>query len=117
MIKNLKRAKNFVEFTRCYRPSHARLLIDQVIGRNRNLRAEYTDKDHLYAAAAWLERAQDATQDGGVSGRYRLDSGWSSSYPETTGYIVPTFLKLSGEFREPRYHHRRLSQIVPKTGI
>lgn len=43
---------------------------------------------------AWLGRAQDnsTTQDGGVAGHYSLINGWSASYPETTGYIVPTML-------------------------
>ena len=45
-------------------------------------------------AVAWIGRAQDnsATHDGGVARHYSLVSGWSSSYPETTGYIVPTLL-------------------------
>ena len=59
-----------------------------------HVRLLYSDEDHLLAAAAWLERAQDATRDGGVSGRYKLATGWTSSYPETTGYIIPTFLDL-----------------------
>ncbi len=43
---------------------------------------------------AWLGRAQDCSTsaDGGVARNYSLLHGWSSSYPETTGYIVPTFL-------------------------
>jgi hypothetical protein len=43
---------------------------------------------------AWLARAQDnsTTRDGGVARDYSLISGWSSSYPETTGYIVPTLI-------------------------
>jgi hypothetical protein len=42
----------------------------------------------------WLERAQDgsATADGGVARHYSAISGWAASYPETTGYIVPTML-------------------------
>ena len=42
---------------------------------------------------AWLCQAQDnsASKDGGVA-NYSLFSGWSTSYPETTGYIVPTML-------------------------
>jgi len=46
------------------------------------------------AALAWLCRAQDlsATADGGVARDFSLRTGWASSYPETTGYIVPTFL-------------------------
>jgi folate-dependent phosphoribosylglycinamide formyltransferase PurN len=49
----------------------------------------------LRAAAQWLAAAQDSQSDGGVAGRYQLNRGWTSSYPETTGYIVPTFLALS----------------------
>src|SRR6266508_5677309 len=42
----------------------------------------------------WLCRAQDMSQgrDGGVSGFYRLGSGWAASYPETTGYIICSFI-------------------------
>lgn len=43
---------------------------------------------------AWLGRAQDcsASADGGIARHYSLLSGWGTSYPETTGYIVPTLL-------------------------
>ena len=43
---------------------------------------------------AWLMRAQQnsATNDGGVARHYGVMDGWSPSYPETTGYIVPTML-------------------------
>lgn len=55
--------------------------------------------DHLQAAMAWLALAQDQTGNGGVSAGFgRL--GWLPDYPETTGYIIPTFLdyfRLSGE--------------------
>jgi hypothetical protein len=46
------------------------------------------------AAIDWLLRAQDrsVSQDGGVARHFSLLTGWSSSYPETTGYIVPTLL-------------------------
>lgn len=46
------------------------------------------------AAAAWLVRAQENSQskDGGVARHFSLVGGWGSSYPETTGYIVPTLL-------------------------
>lgn len=45
-------------------------------------------------AIGWLCRAQDrsASHDGGVARHFSLIHGWSSSYPETTGYIIPTFL-------------------------
>ncbi len=50
---------------------------------------------HLDAAIGWLRRAQDVTGDGGVSWGYHLRRGWSPSYPETTGYLIPTFLELA----------------------
>jgi hypothetical protein len=91
---------------RVWKPVHARLLWFQVAGRNRNRTAGFTDHDHLVAAAHWLGRAQDASLDGGVCGRFRLGSGWSSSYPETTGYIIPTFLALARELGDNRFAER-----------
>ncbi|MFN0303240.1 MAG: prenyltransferase/squalene oxidase repeat-containing protein [Burkholderiales bacterium] len=42
----------------------------------------------------WLYRAQDESksQDGGVARDYSLINGWATSYPETTGYIIPTLI-------------------------
>lgn len=42
----------------------------------------------------WLCRAQEhsRSQDGGVAHSFSLLSGWSTSYPETTGYVVPTLI-------------------------
>lgn len=55
------------------------------------------DGIHLEAALEWLCRAQDASGDGGVARSYSLvysrtfrQKGWTPSYPETTGYIIPT---------------------------
>ena len=45
----------------------------------------------LNKAIAWLCKAQDSTNDGGVSEGYHLYHGWLPSYPETTGYIIETF--------------------------
>ena len=48
----------------------------------------------ILQALGWMERAQDysSSADGGVARHYSLSSGWSASYPETTGYIVPTLI-------------------------
>src|SRR4051812_1350516 len=52
-----------------------------------------TASRRLQAALGWLARAQDAHPgDRGVSASYHLAFGWRPSYPETTGYIVNTFL-------------------------
>jgi hypothetical protein len=44
-------------------------------------------------AVEWLMAAQRATPDDGVAQMYdALQRGWGASYPETTGYIIPTLL-------------------------
>ena len=62
----------------------------------------------LQAAYDWLCAAQDATGDGGVAGCYNLATGWSASYPETTGYIIPTFLHYAAAKRVPSARDRAL---------
>jgi len=47
---------------------------------------------HLNHAIAWIKNAQDANSDGGVAAYYDLFSGWGPSYPEVTGYLIPTLL-------------------------
>ena len=69
-------------------------------GWRERLRGYGDDPDHephLVAAIEWLIRAQDATPDDGVSRAFSLawhpyfgGRGWQPSYPETTGYIIPT---------------------------
>lgn len=51
------------------------------------------------AMTEWLCRAQDHSMsaDGGFARHYSLIDGWASSYPETTGYIVPTLFALAKE--------------------
>lgn len=63
-------------------------------------------------AIGWMGRAQDRSRsaDGGVARHYSLVSGWATSYPETTGYIVPTMIEAarwSGR-DEPRERARRM---------
>ena len=45
-------------------------------------------------AIAWITRAQNCSKsrDGGVAYVYSLIDDWGSSYPETTGYTIPTIL-------------------------
>jgi folate-dependent phosphoribosylglycinamide formyltransferase PurN len=102
MLVELKRAVR-------YRPwvsGHAVLLLNQEFDRECKARQGFSDEDHLRAAAHWLAAAQDSQSDGGIAGRYQLDRGWTSSYPETTGYIVPTFLALSGVLPESGFRER-----------
>jgi hypothetical protein len=46
-------------------------------------------------------RAQDATDDDGVAYGYSLYEGWVVSYPETTGYILQSFLQYHDVFGDP----------------
>ncbi len=73
------------------------------------------DRHHLLPAAEWLARAQDATPDGGVSRGYSASPasavgyrGWEPSYPETTGYIIPTMFALSEALERPDFADRAL---------
>jgi hypothetical protein len=60
------------------------------------------------ACIDWLCEAQDrsTSADGGVARHYSLLTGWSASYPETTGYIIPTVLSAAHRFGEQRLVER-----------
>lgn len=61
----------------------------------------------LQAAAEWLARAQDATGTGGVSAHYDTTKRkWVGAYPETTGYIIPTFFRYAELCGEIAYRER-----------
>jgi hypothetical protein len=49
---------------------------------------------HLAATAEWLLRSIEHGQ-GGSCAYFSLAGGWSRPYPETTGYLIPTLLRLS----------------------
>jgi uncharacterized protein YyaL (SSP411 family) len=76
-------------------PNKALLLraICRSIFPNKNSKANL--EKSLRATYKWLCEAQDATSDAGVSAAYHVIRGWHASYPETTGYIIPTFLTYS----------------------
>lgn len=48
----------------------------------------------IRAMLGWLGRAQDhsSNADGGFARHWSWIDGWGGSYPETTGYIIPTLL-------------------------
>ncbi|MGH7278345.1 MAG: prenyltransferase/squalene oxidase repeat-containing protein, partial [Candidatus Rokuibacteriota bacterium] len=64
---------------------------------------------HLEEAARWLARAQDATADDGVCGGYSFEDGWIASYPETTGYIIPTFFAYAQYADDHEYEKRAVA--------
>ena len=91
---------------RLHRPEALRLLLKDALGvRHRR----FAVRRHVHEAAEWLLRAQQATPDHGVSGAYTFEDGWVASYPETTGYIVPTLLGVAEYMGDPRYRDAALA--------
>ena len=57
---------------------------------------------HLAAAVDWILRAQRGTPDDGVAHSYDIKKrAWIASYPETTGYIIPTLYDYAKYFDAP----------------
>ncbi|MEJ2645722.1 MAG: terpene cyclase/mutase family protein [Gammaproteobacteria bacterium] len=79
---------------RLWVPTHLGLIAADVIGTARQ--PARTHREHLQGAIDWLCRAQDIriglADEGGVSAGWSFEDGWLPSYPETSGYIVETFL-------------------------
>lgn len=97
MIK--KRAVNAIINT-VKRPSHITAIIHNV------LKIKYPindDVEHLEALIDWLCRSQDNSGCGGCSEAYSFDRGWTPPYPETTGYIIPTFIEYSKYTGDNKY--------------
>jgi hypothetical protein len=61
---------------------------------------------HLREAAAWISRAQDTGPDRGVAYGTHFGGSFLPSYPETTGYIIPTFLRLAQVWKDPSFRQR-----------
>ncbi len=86
-----------------WRPRHARLILRDLVPGRRRL--PLGDIVHLSAAIGWLCRAQDARNGmadaGGVSAGWSFEDGWLPSYPETSGYIVETFIAAAKVLERP----------------
>lgn len=77
-----------------------------------------TREASLAAAAEWLGRAQDATGNGGVSAYFDAKKGrWAASYPETTGYIIPTLLRYAKLSGRPEYEARAIRMAEWESAI
>ncbi|MBC2714576.1 MAG: hypothetical protein HF978_04630 [Desulfobacteraceae bacterium] len=82
--------------------------------RKRKNNVQY-NKFHIQEALDWIKRAQDATPDNGVSRGYSVgwnshfqSKGWQASYPETTGYIIPTFIDCGKYFNDKELINRAI---------
>ncbi|MBK9512366.1 MAG: hypothetical protein IPO05_01775 [Flavobacteriales bacterium] len=69
--------------------------------------AQLADRLALRAVIDHLCRCQDHGTDAGF-GSYHLVHGHGPSYPETTGYIIPTFLAAAEVLDLPTLRHRAL---------
>ncbi|HTS21116.1 MAG TPA: prenyltransferase/squalene oxidase repeat-containing protein [Casimicrobiaceae bacterium] len=90
-----------------WRPRHARLIALDLVG---SVEPEHPSDDHLRGAIDWLCRAQDVrdrqADAGGVSAGWSFEDGWLPSYPETSGYIVETFLAAAEALKRPQLTER-----------
>ena len=81
--------KNKTKMLSKYKPREIQIL-DSYRGKS------LSDLEHLEAAINWLYEAYNSTSKRGVSALYNLmENKWDVAYPETTGYIIPTFLHYS----------------------
>ena len=72
----------------------------------------------LQAAAEWLARAQDASGCGGVSATYdAAKRQWTGAYPETTGYIIPTFFRYAEFSGNSEYRERAVRMAAWESDI
>ncbi|MGH7396395.1 MAG: hypothetical protein ACRELW_02565 [Candidatus Rokuibacteriota bacterium] len=99
---------------RLHRPEAIRLLIRDALGGRGPV---LDNRRHLAEAARWILRAQAATPDTGVSGGYSFEDGWIASYPETTGYIIPTLLDYAAYAGESIYRDHALSMARWELGV
>lgn len=74
-----------------------------------------SDEKHLLETTKWLQQAHDSSTDGGVSRAYKAarfsgygPDGWQPSYPETTGYIIPTMFLLTKLLNDSNLSERAL---------
>jgi hypothetical protein len=90
-------------FNSILHPSHLTIIFRDLNGK---LAPARSDKEHLDAAISWLCKSQDVTKFGGCSGVYTFEDGWTLPYPETTGYIIPTFIYYSELTKNKEYMER-----------
>jgi hypothetical protein len=104
VFQQLKNLRNHFGQPKLTELAKAELAIDK-----RGLPAADPGPEAVIAACTeWLCAAQDnsASKDGGVARDFSLQKGWATSYPETTGYIIPTMIALARRNKDPLLHAR-----------
>lgn len=81
---------------------HMQLVLKDILRPNSPI---HDHQFHLLATINWLCRAQDQRSgekdSGGVSAGWSFEDGWLPSYPETSGYIIETFVTASKTLQLP----------------
>ena len=92
---------------------HLRLMMQDMAGTARQ--PEQDNRTHLRGAIDWLCRAQDVRKNkpdaGGVAAGWSFEDGWLPSYPETTGYIIETFIAAAQHLDRPELIGRAQKMI------
>ena len=96
-----------------WRPRHLRLIMADI---SKPASQEQRDSTtHLAAAIDWLCHAQDVrdgkSDAGGAAAGWSFEDGWLPSYPETTGYIIETFLAAAKILNRPELVDRAQRMI------
>src|SRR5690242_5075528 len=98
---------------RPWRPRHVRLIARDLLRPASAKPSSATEQ--LEGAVDWLCRAQDVrnghSDAGGVSAGWSFEDGWLPSYPETTGYIIETFIAAADVLRRPELVRRAQRMI------
>ena len=94
-------------------PQHIKLILNDLLNAGRQPVLDHNH--HLTAAIQWLCYAQEKrtqqTDKGGISAGWSFEDGWLPSYPETSGYIVETFIAAHHVSPQPELLSRA-SQII-----
>lgn len=91
-----------------------------ILFRDKKLNKEVVSESynvHLLGAMNWLKVAQDRSSSRGVSMYYSFYSGWHLAYPETTGYIIDTFVDYYKFTGDTTYFERAIEMGLWETEV
>jgi rhamnogalacturonyl hydrolase YesR len=90
-------------FKSIFHPTQLRVILRDILKLTYK---QYSNKTHIESTIDWLCRAQDKSGCGGCSASFGFESGWAPAYPETTGYIISTFLRYAAFVKDNNFVER-----------
>lgn len=94
---------------RLFIPAHLQIVLRDFLGLALKAnKGAGKNGNSLQCVMSWLKCAQDIRDDEGMSAGYSFRYGWLPSYPETTGYIISTFLAY--------YHSSNNEEYLDRAG-